>query len=167
MNDFYQILNPVSQWLSSLREAIKPILNLAARLYIGKVFLSAGLTKIDNWETTLYLFEEEYKVPMINAEIAAYLGTSAELVFPVLLFAGLFNRLSASGLFIVNIVAVISLTEIPAAALNLHVIWGITLTYIAIYGGGFLSLDHYIKYLLEQKNITSTLHNSNTRELTS
>jgi putative oxidoreductase len=118
---------------------------LVIRLYIAKVFFWAGLTKIQDWDTTLFLFEEEYQVPFIPFEAAAYLGTFGELVFPVLLAVGLMSRFAALGLFVVNLVAVISLTEIAPAAMYLHVLWGVLLAQVIIYGGGLLSLDKLIK----------------------
>lgn len=114
---------------------------LLARLYIAKVFFLAGLTKVQDWDTTLFLFEEEYQVPLIPFELAAYLGTIGELILPVLLVLGFFTRFTALGLFIVNYVAVISLVEIAPAALYLHYIWGLLLAQIIIYGGGNSSLD--------------------------
>lgn len=114
---------------------------LIARIYIAQVFFMAGLTKVASWETTLFLFEEEYQVPLLAPELAAVLGTFGELCFPILLFLGLATRFSALGLFVVNIVAVISLESIAPAALYLHVIWGILLLQLTIYGGGMFTLD--------------------------
>lgn len=114
---------------------------LVARLYVAQVFFMAGLTKIQDWETTLLLFEYEYAVPFISFELAAYLGTIGELVLPVLIVTGLLTRFSAIGLFIVNVVAVISLEEIAPAALYLHYIWGLILLQVTVYGGGKLTVD--------------------------
>ncbi len=119
--------------------------SLVARLYIANVFFKAGLVKLQDWDTTLFLFEEEYSVPFLPYELAAYLGTFGELVFPVLLVLGLASRFSAIALFVVNVVAVISLSEMPAAAMSLHVLWGVLAAQIAIYGGGFFSLDTLVK----------------------
>ncbi len=118
--------------------------SLAARLYVAKVFFSAGLTKIQDWDTTLFLFEEEYHVPWLSYDVAAYLGTVGELVFPLLLVAGLGSRFAATALSVVNVVAVISLQDIAPAALYLHVIWGLLLAHIAIYGAGKLSVDYWL-----------------------
>jgi putative oxidoreductase len=82
---------------------------LGARLYVAWVFFKSGLTKLNNWESTLELFEYEYVVPVLDSVSAAYLATVGELVLPVLLALGLFSRKAALGLFIVNYVAVISL----------------------------------------------------------
>lgn len=118
---------------------------LLARLYIANVFFKAGLVKLQDWDTTLFLFEEEYSVPFLPFEFAAYLGTFGEIVFPVLLALGLTSRFSAIALFVVNVVAVLSLSEMPAAALYLHVLWGVLMAQVAIYGGGTFSLDRLIK----------------------
>lgn len=141
MNQLYNLGEISSSWLAKLHSAV----SLLARLYIAKIFFFAGLTKIQDWETTLFLFEEEYAVPLLSPELAAFLGTFGELVFPILLVAGLFTRYSAIALSIVNIVAVISLEDIAPAALYLHVIWGVLLAQLVVYGGGRLSLDTLIK----------------------
>ena len=123
------------------------VTSLAGRIYVAKVFFVAGLLKIKDWETTLFLFEEEYQVPVLSPTVAAYLGTLGELCLPILLFLGLSSRFAALGLSVVNIIAVISLEDIAAAALYLHVIWGVLLLQIAIYGPGFASFDHFFKNL--------------------
>lgn len=125
---------------------------LGTRAYISWVFLKAGLTKIDDWGATLFLFEYEYRVPLLNHVFAAWLATAGELILPVLLAIGLFSRIAASGLFIVNAVAVISLTAVPPAALNQHVFWGLALGLTALWGGGKLSLDNVIRNILVGKN---------------
>lgn len=132
-------------------EKLHTIATAVARLYIAKVFFLAGLTKLRDWDTTLFLFEEEYHVPLLSFEMAAYLGTFSELLIPALLIAGLFTRISALALFFVNIVAVISLAEIAPAALYLHVIWGVLLVQLSIYGGGFLSIDCLLKKYFQTK----------------
>lgn len=124
---------------------------LAARLYIAQVFFLAGLTKIRDWDTTLFLFEEEYQVPLLPFELAAYLGTIGELVLPVLLVAGLLTRFTALGLFILNFVAVLSLVEIAPAALYLHYIWGLLLAQLVIYGGGSATIDALLNKVLAKK----------------
>ncbi len=118
---------------------------LAARLYVAWVFFKSGLTKLNDWESTLLLFEYEYAVPVLSPTFAAYLATFGELVLPVLLALGLFSRKAAAGLFVVNYVAVISLEDIPQAAYNLHVIWGLMLLAVIIWGAEKLSLDQIFR----------------------
>ncbi len=129
---------------------LQPLALLATRLYIGWVFFSSGLTKLRDWETTLFLFEEEYSVPFINFEVAAWLGTLGELVLPALLVLGLTARLGALGLSLVNIVAVLSLEAIAPAAFTLHVVWGLLLAQVVLWGAGGLSLDRWLQLRLNK-----------------
>ena len=106
----------------------------------------SGLTKIRNWDITLALFMDEYKLPLLPPELAAVMGAvmgaAGELVLPVLLVLGLGSRFAALGLSVVNVVAVVSLSEIAPAALQEHVFLGALLAGIAIYGQGRFSVDH-------------------------
>lgn len=137
----------VDAWalLIRLLDALQPLAALLARAYIAQVFFMSGLTKVRDWGTTVALFTDEYKVPVLSPAIAAAMGTAGELVLPVLLLLGLGGRFSALGLFVVNVVAVISLTEIAPAALQQHVFWGSLLAALAIYGLGPWSLDKLLK----------------------
>ncbi|PVZ72382.1 DoxX family protein [Pelagibaculum spongiae] len=129
---------------SRLLDLFQPVALLAARFYVGWAFFASGLTKLKDWETTLFLFELEYAVPLLSPAAAAYLGTAGELLFPVLLAIGLFGRLGALGLSAVNVVAVVSLEEIAPAAFNLHVIWGLLLALVVLWGPGKASIDQLI-----------------------
>lgn len=122
-------------------EALQPAAQLAARVYVGAAFFRSGLTKIVDWETTLALFQDEYKVPLLPPHIAAVMGTGGELVLPVLLVLGLCGRFGALGLSVMNAVAVLSLEEIAPAALQQHVFWGSLLAALALWGPGKWSLD--------------------------
>jgi putative oxidoreductase len=130
--------------LSSALDALQPAAALAARLYVGQVFFLSGLTKIRDWGTTVALFTDEYKVPLLSPAMAAFTGTAGELVLPVLLVLGLGGRFAALGLFVVNAVAVIALAEIAPAALQQHVLWGALLAGVAIFGPGAWSLERLV-----------------------
>ncbi len=150
MTTFTQrIVQPYYQ-TSNLINYLQPVALLAARLYVAWVFFAAGLTKLRDWDTTLFLFEEEYSVPFIPFELAAFLGTAGEILLPIILVLGLASRFGALGLSVVNIVAVISLAEIAPAALYAHVIWGLLLLQIVLFGAGKLSLDHFLKAKLSK-----------------
>ncbi|HEU0204591.1 MAG TPA: DoxX family protein, partial [Burkholderiaceae bacterium] len=101
-------------------------------------------TKIQSWDTTLLLFENEYQVPFLSPETAALLGTGAELVLPVLLALGLGSRFAAFALFVFNIVAVISYPELEGIGIEQHQVWGILLLVTLLHGPGKLSLDALI-----------------------
>jgi putative oxidoreductase len=102
------------------------VLDLGIRLYIAKVFFFSGLTKIRDWETTVTLFQEEYHVPLLPPELAAFMGTAGELVLPIFLAIGLATRFAALGLTFVNILAVVSywhFLKTAEPALAQHVYW--------------------------------------------
>ncbi|MGV3728857.1 DoxX family protein [Hydrogenophaga sp.] len=129
------------QRLTQALDLAQPAAALAARVYLAQAFFLAGLTKVRDWETTILLFTEEYRVPLLSPQLAAISGTAGELVLPVLLLLGLAGRFAALGLSVVNVVAVISLAEIAPAALQQHITWGVLLAALAIYGLGKWSLD--------------------------
>lgn len=127
-----------------LLEAAQPLALLAARLYVAKVFFWSGLTKLRDWEITVALFTDEYHVPLLPPELAAAMGTTGELLLPVLLVLGLGGRFAAMGLFVVNAVAAISLPDIGEAALQQHVFWGSLLVGLVLWGPGRWSADHWL-----------------------
>jgi putative oxidoreductase len=120
---------------------LAPVIDLTVRLWVAAVFFKSGLTKIQSWDTTLLLFENEYQVPFLSPETAALLGTGAELVLPVLLALGLGSRFAAFALFVFNIVAVISYPELEGIGIEQHQVWGILLLVTLLHGPGKLSLD--------------------------
>ena len=124
-------------------ELLQPAAQLLARLYVGSVFFRSGLTKLHDWDTTLALFMDEYHVPLLDPTVAAFMGTAAEIMLPVLLVLGLFGRFAAAGLSVLNVVAVLSLAEIADAALQGHVFWGSLLAALLLWGPGRWSVDRY------------------------
>lgn len=127
--------------LTRALNALQPLAALLARVYVAQVFFMSGLTKLRDWDVTVALFTDEYKVPLISPSLAAAMGTAGELVLPVLLVLGIGSRFSPLGLFVVNAVAVISLSEIAPAALQQHIFWGTLLAGLAIYGLGPWTVD--------------------------
>lgn len=122
-----------------------PLLLLFTRLWVASVFLKAGYLKFITWDSTLYLFEEEYQVPIIPWELAAYLGTAAELVLPIFLILGLFTRPMAAILFVFNITAVISYPILWEGGFYDHKLWGLMILINIVWGAGTLSVDHVVK----------------------
>jgi putative oxidoreductase len=118
---------------------------LVSRLAVASVFWRSGQTKVSGFsirEETFDLFREEYKVPLLPPDLAAYLATTAEHVFPVLLVAGLASRLSALGLL--GMTMVIQLFVFPDGWPE-HVLWGALLLSIIARGPGAISLDHLVR----------------------
>ncbi|OYV00969.1 MAG: hypothetical protein CFE45_06850 [Burkholderiales bacterium PBB5] len=143
-------LAPLLQRLTLALAQGQALAQLAARLYVAKVFFWSGLTKLRDWDITLALFADEYHVPLLPPPVAAVLGTGGELVLPVLLALGLGGRFAALGLSVVNVVAVLSLSDIPEPALNQHIFWGSLLLGLVLWGPGRWSADGLIGRWLAQ-----------------
>ena len=122
-----------------------PLLLLFTRLWVASVFLKSGYLKITTWDSTLYLFEEEYIVPIIPWELAAYLGTAAEIVLPIFIILGLLTRPTAVALFVFNIVAVISYPVLWEGGFYDHQLWGAMILMNVVWGAGAISADHLLK----------------------
>lgn len=143
MTRIESLVEPVQRAYRAL-DFLAPVVDLAVRLWVAAVFFRSGLTKIQSWDTTILLFTNEYHVPLLSPELAAVLGTAAELVLPVLLALGLGGRLAAAALFVFNIVAVISYPELGDAGLEQHQVWGLLMLVTVLHGPGALSIDHLI-----------------------
>lgn len=118
------------------------VILLIARAYLFYVFFRSGLTKLHDWDTTVLLFTEEYKVPLLPPMLAAALGTFGELVFPSLMLIGIVPRLAAAGLFFVNLVAALSYwASLSASAIEFHFVWGVLIAIVATVGPGWLALQ--------------------------
>ncbi|ODS00206.1 DoxX family protein [Methyloceanibacter methanicus] len=118
---------------------------LVARLSVASVFWRSAQTKVDGFlqvkSSTFYLFREEYKVPLIPPDIAAYLATYQELIGAVLLVIGLATRLTA--LAFIGMVAVIQIFVFPEGWPD-HILWFALLFLLLARGPGAISLDHLI-----------------------
>jgi len=141
---------PVTRLITLVRmlydklDFLAPLGSLALRLWVANVFFKSGLTKFQSWDSTLYLFENEYAVPLLPPETAALLGTTIELTLPVLLAFGLMGRFSAILLFFFNIMAVVSYPDLNPVGVVQHQVWGIMLLVLLLQGPGKLSIDYYI-----------------------
>lgn len=145
MNKLLGLHQQFSRFDAMLTEWGGSLMSLCLRLYVGSQFLKAGMVKVSDWSATLALFHDEYQVPLLPPDLAAYMGAGGELILPVLLFAGILSRPVALALFGVNLVAVISYPQLfmfdCPAAVNDHMYWGILLLVLAVFGPGRFSLD--------------------------
>lgn len=118
------------------------LLVLVARLSIAAIFFMSGRTKVSGFLTitpsTYELFRTEYALPLISPELAAHLSAYSEHLFPMLLVAGLFTRLSA--LALLGMTLVIEIFVYPDAWPT-HLSWAGLLLLIIARGAGSLSLD--------------------------
>lgn len=135
--------------IRNLRELLTrfaaPVFDLSVRLWIGLVFFRSGLEKAKDWESTLFLFQEEYKLPILPPDVAAGLGMATELAMPVLLFLGLAARLAALPLIAMTLVIQFVLGAAdPAYNSTEHYYWLFLLCAVVVRGPGRLSADHVI-----------------------
>jgi putative oxidoreductase len=118
---------------------------LAARVFPAVVFWQSGRTKVEGLtikDSTWFLFQDLYALPLIPPAWAAVMATVAEHVLPVLLILGLLSRFSALGLLAMT--AVIQIFVFPEAWVT-HGLWAAALLVVAAQGPGRLSLDHLLK----------------------
>lgn len=113
-------------------------LQLLMRFSIFWVFWRSGMLKVANMEQAVMLFREEYMLPILPPDIAAYLGTAVELVAPCLILAGLFTRLAAVSLIglTLTIQFLVYWNDYPS-----HLLWLAILVFILTRGPGPISLD--------------------------
>ena len=143
-------MNALINGLTALFELIAKLIpewliNLLARGSVAYTFWSSGRSKVSGFldisQSTYFLFEHEYNVPLIPSQIAAHMATYAEHFFPILLVLGLFTRFAALSLLIMT--AVIQLFVYPDAW-NVHMWWAVALLYLIRYGGGVVSLGRVL-----------------------
>ena len=123
-------------------------LAIPARLFIAATFFLSGRTKVEGLltlkDSTYYLFEYEYNLPLIDPRLAAHMAAYAEHLFPILLILGLATRFSAAALLFMTLV--IEIFVYPSAW-STHLTWATVLTFLILRGAGPLSID----YLLRRK----------------
>ena len=133
------------QWGINGLDRSSPLIDLLLRLWIANIFWKAGMTKLANWDSTLYLFEYEYAVPFLPTELAAFIGTGVEITMPVLLAFGIGTRFSALVLFVFNIIAVVSYPTLNEIGIKDHQYWGLLLLVPLFHGPGPLSVDYLLR----------------------
>lgn len=120
------------------------IVAVAARIAAAAVFWKSARLKVDGFtikDSTYFLFEHEYALPLIPSDWAAVMATIAEHVFPVMLVIGLGTRFGALGLLAMTLV--IQTFVYPGAWVT-HLLWATALLYLIVRGPGPFSLDHLI-----------------------
>ena len=120
------------------------LIALAARIFPAAVFWQSGQTKVAGWHlkpSAIALFQDEYQLPLIDPEAAAYASAVAEHLFPILLVIGLASRFSALALLVMT--AVIEIFVYPDAWPT-HGVWAACFLLVIARGPGLLSLDHWI-----------------------
>ena len=135
-------LRALLAWLERFPLAI---LQLLFRISIAAVFWNSGLTKLASWQTTIVLFRDEYKVPVLPPELAATLATSVELTCPVLLVLGLATRLAT--LPMLGMTFIIEAFVYPEDWIE-HLTWASLLLFILTRGPGPIALDRWLRPII-------------------
>ena len=140
------------------RKIPESVILLVARFAIAAVFWRSGQTKIEGFsldliamkvelglprlaESTGFLFEYEYDLPLIPPMAAAILATLAEHILPILILSGLFTRLAGFGIAMMTLV--IQLFVYPDAYPT-HATWLAIALLLMYRGAGIFSFDHWL-----------------------
>ena len=143
------------RWASAIPESL---IALLARFSIAAVFWKSGQTKIEGLQVDLvegrfefgvprladsavFLFREEYQLPLLAPEWGAAMAATGEHVLPVLILLGLGTRFAALGLLAMT--AVIQFLVYPGAYAT-HGVWAAVLLWLLARGPGVVSLDHVL-----------------------
>jgi putative oxidoreductase len=129
---------PIARARALLEGIPYDVIALVARLATFSVFWRSGQVKLDDWAGTLTLFQDEYKVPLLPANIAAYFATAMELGGSTLVLVGLGTRLVT--LLLLGMVTVIQLFVYPSAWPT-HIQWLAFMLILVARGPGRISLD--------------------------
>lgn len=131
----------VGRVLAGLERVPYAVLALPLRFAVATVFWNSGTTKLANWDATLQLFEDEYKVPLLPPDWAAHMAATIELSTPILLVLGLGTRIAS--LVLLGMTTVIEIFVYPQAWPT-HIQWVAMMLVLLCRGPGTWSLDHLI-----------------------
>lgn len=161
MNDFIMSIGTIHARLARGLSNLGPLALLLFRVWVALAFWRAGVVKLEDPMSTSYLFNNEYHVPLLSGDTAAFLGTWIELIAPWFLLFGLGGRLTAIFLFVYNIMAVVSYPDLwpngfwaglIGSDFNDHKIWAMMLLSVIAWGPGTLSLDRLLARFSRHKD---------------
>lgn len=148
----------LSKTESLFRLIPESLILFVARFGIAAVFWKSGQTKIEGFsldiisgqmhlgwphlsDTAIYLFENDYKLPLLAPVVAAVMAALAEHILSTFILFGLFTRLAAFGLAFMTLV--IEIFVYPDAYPT-HATWLALTLMLMVKGAGKLSVDHWI-----------------------
>lgn len=141
------------RWVVGLFERIPYwLVALTARVAVANVFWSSAETHLANWQTTLYMFANSFRVPLLPPVFAAYLAVTLEVLTPPLLVLGLATRFAALALF--GMTLVIEIFVFPQAWPT-HIQWAAMMLMLMAQGAGGFSLDALIDRWFQDKTQTT------------
>ncbi len=120
------------------------------RAYVAQIFYASMRTKSDGFlsfdvENSLFLFEEEYNLPLLDPAVAGQLAVIGETLFPLMLMFGVLTRFGALGL--IGMTAVIQFLVYPGSFYE-HIVWFAALLAILARGPGRISVDNFVGPML-------------------
>ncbi|MGY6258168.1 DoxX family protein [Paraburkholderia caledonica] len=128
----------VGAWLERVPYAL---LAIPLRVALATVFWNSAMVKLADWNAALDLFRNEYNLPILPPELAAYIAVSIELSTPILLVLGLATRPAAFVLLAMT--SIIEVFVYPQAWPT-HIQWAAMLLVLLCRGSGKWSLDYLI-----------------------
>jgi putative oxidoreductase len=135
------LFGTVRRAIDALDRVPYSVLAVPLRLAVATVFWNSAMTKLDDWNAALSLFTDEYKLPLLPPQLAAYLAVSIELTMPALLVLGLATRPAALVLLAMTIVIEVFVYPL---AWPTHIQWAAMLLVLLCRGPGAASLDRLL-----------------------
>lgn len=128
---------------------LSPLLDLAIRLFMANIFFKSGWLRLQDflngqWSNQITAFTDYHPLPLLPPEVAAIVGTGAEVILPVLLVLGLFTRVSAAGLLIMTMSIQFLIPEDYGVSNDDHYLWMMLLAVPMLKGAGMFSADFLI-----------------------
>lgn len=128
-----------ARWLDRVPYAL---LAIPLRLAVATIFWNSAMVKLANWAAAVDLFRDEYRLPLLPPEMAAYIAVSIELTTPILLVLGLATRPAA--LVLLGMTSIIEIFVYPQAWPT-HIQWAAMLLVLLCRGAGTWSLDYLLR----------------------
>jgi putative oxidoreductase len=130
-------------WLEAVPYSV---LAVPLRLGVAVIFWNSAQVKLINWQRTVELFAEEYRVPLLPPGVAASMALAIEIVCPILLVLGLMTRFAV--VVLLGMTAVIQ-TFVYPEAWPTHLQWTAMMLVLLCRGAGAFSLDHLLWHRLQ------------------
>jgi putative oxidoreductase len=140
-----RLLWQLRAWLEAVPYSV---LAIPLRFGVAWIFWSSAQVKLINWQRTVELFADEYRVPILPPELAADMALSIEIACPILLVLGLVTRFAV--VVLLGMTAVIQ-TFVYPEAWPTHLQWTAMMLVLLCRGPGALSVDHFLWRWLRPK----------------
>ena len=127
---------------NAARIMVSPLAMLAIRVYLALIFFQAGLSKTENWSSTMTKFQTDWLIPFLSPTVSAWMATAGELVFSIMLIIGFQTRFAAFGLFIIVLVIEFIIFN-GASGEREHYYWLLLLASVIGFGAEKLSIDAF------------------------